>query len=125
MADESKSKPTACEDGGDEIKVFSIPAQKTSTVELSVRVCRTASWLYADVDGATIVDQEIDEGEIHVALGALAPGSHYLIWGLLNTNDEWQARCEVKVDGVVRFRHRKTNTSDAPLPKWMVALVVA
>ncbi len=113
-----------CEAGGDEIRALIIPARTDSIVELRVTVCRTAAWLYGELDGTAIVDQEVRAGVLAIGLGRLTPGRHHLLWQLIETAKEWQAKSEVIVDGVARFRHRKSNTSELPLPKWLLGIEV-
>lgn len=127
---ETTAEPqTRCEQGGPEIPAAAVLFRPADLVELSFFMCRTNARIRVFLTRNLSQPRELLVDEtgldfISILLPPLAPGRHLLFWSFLGAGEEWQTRAELAVNGVTRFRHRKSSASDDPVNRGFLFLEV-
>ena len=94
-------------------------------VDLEVRVCNASATIRVLLDDQVLLPPTPVVKPVKLSLGQLAPGSYVLAWALWGmTTGTWAVRSEVKINGLTRFLHAKSNASTEPLAKWRLPLEV-
>jgi hypothetical protein len=122
---------TRCEEGGDEILAFKIPAGPDDVVTFSIWICkanaRVRLWmtpLPAGIERLVIDETGKDDASAQLN-PSLPPGEYLLRWSVLTPSRSWQTKTEVTVAGTTRFRWRKRADSDNPVKGGTLLLVLA
>lgn len=120
---------TRCEQGGPEIPAAIVLLRPSDVVDFSFFMCRTNARIrvfltrHLSPDRELLVD-ETGRDVISILLPPLAPGRHLLFWSFLGAGEDWQTRAELAVNGLTRFRHRKSSASDDPVNRGFLFLEV-
>jgi hypothetical protein len=98
-------------EGGPELLPFVIRCREDELIELDLSLFKSAFRVVVTLDTNPIVDETRNDAA-SVTLPPLSEGRHTLQWAFFATAAAWQVRSEVSVSDLVRFRQRKSNTSD-------------
>jgi hypothetical protein len=120
---------TRCEQGGPEIPAAIVPFRPADVVELLFFMCRTNARIRIFLtrqlsEPRELLVDETGRDFVSIILPPLAPGRHLLFWSFLGAGENWQTRAELAVNGVTRFRHRKSSASDDPVNRGFLFLEV-
>lgn len=107
---------------GDEITNRSLLVPEGVSPEVNVEICGSPASLVVSVDGEVVYSQGIVDS-FRGRLGLLAPGeAKLLLVTLLPLVTPWRIQTEASASGAVGYRHRKSDTSGYPHPKFAVLL---
>ena len=127
----STEATTRCDEGGDEILAFRVPARSDDVVTFSIWVCkanaRVRLWLTLLPNGVDrLIIDETGKDDASAQLNPSLPAGEYLLrWSILTPSEKWQTKTELAVGGTTRFRWRKHADSDNPVKGGTLLLVVA
>jgi hypothetical protein len=105
-----KAQPTRC-DQGEEIIANVLSLAPDDRVTLRLILCKAAFKVAVHLDADLIVDEDAAMDELVVHLDPLNPGLHSISWSFLTNAASWTVLSEISVNGVVRYRQRKSDTS--------------
>ncbi len=126
---------TPCDDLGDEILRPGgiVTVAEGNPVDFVFHYCNTPGRMIVRLGEASetaavplpLMNQIVPPPEpIDLRLPALPRGFFLLHWSFVPTNQTWQTKAEVVVNGIVRFRHYKSNDSANPSPTGFLFLEV-
>jgi hypothetical protein len=119
---------TPCERGGSEMREAVIRFRHGDDAEFHYFICKTTArtriFLVLHQTQSQLLVDEQSKNEIKLVLPPLPPGRHLLYWGFQGAGLRWQSRAELLVDGICRFRHRKSSEGDDPVNRGFLLLEV-
>jgi hypothetical protein len=120
---------TRCEQGGLEIPAAAVLYRQEDLVDFSFLMCKTNArirvFLARNLTQREVLVDETGGDQIGIMIPQLGPGRHLLFWSFQGAGEEWQTRAELAVNGVTRFRHRKSSDGDDPVNRGFLFLEVA
>lgn len=123
----AKTAPTVCEQGGDELLPFIIPARPRDDIDFTIFICRANArvrvWIRElPIGPENLLADESGPSEVSVQLPALSTGRYLLRWSVLTPSPDWQTRAEIAVASTTAFRHRKSAAGNNPVNMGIVQL---
>lgn len=120
---------TRCEQGGPEIPAAIVRFRPADAVDFLFFMCRTNARIRVFLtrnlsEPRELLLDETGRDFVSIMLPPLAPGRHLLFWSFLGAGENWQTRAELAVNGMTRFRHRKSSASDDPVNRGFLFLEV-
>jgi hypothetical protein len=117
-----------CEAGGEEQTPMGIRVKRDDVVEFVGWICGSSADLLVfivDFSGASqpLISQVI-LGRAQATLPRLTPGLYTVLWSYTIAAEQWQTRTEVLVEGVNRYRQRKSTTSKHPVTRGFLNIEV-
>lgn len=123
------NQPTRCEEGGLEIPAAVVLYRQEDTVDFLFLMCRTNArirvFLTRNLSQREVLVDETGRDMISIMIPPLGPGRHLLFWSFQGAGEDWQTRTELAVNGVTRFRHRKSSAGNDPVNRGFLFLEVA
>lgn len=124
----SAAAATRCQQGGPEMAAAGVTLSSGDTATFDYYICMSPARVQVqlvlhDVQRQPLADEK-GKDRIHLVLPKLPPGRHLLYWGFQQAGFEWQTRAELLINGICRFRHRKTNDGNDPVNRGFLVLDV-
>jgi hypothetical protein len=119
---------TPCERGGPEIGATVVNLGSGDTAVFNYLMCRSTAkvqvYLVLHEVQRQLLADEPGKDRISITLPKLPPGRHLLYWGFQRAGFDWQTRAELLVNGICRFRHRKSSDGNDPVNRGFIVLDV-